>query len=136
MLSAPRRWITTRQAGFALLGAKRLVDLRRVEDGRIEDRVLADDPALGQAVASVRRLEEEHRRRLGALDPPERAARQHHVVPVAEREVAVVAEELAPACVDEEKLVTIAVSHQMIHPPLGLPQTQPQTAIDEKLRRR
>jgi hypothetical protein len=101
--------------GIALLRAERVVDLRHVEHRGIEHRVLACDAALGEPVAVAARFDEQRRKCTRRVDAPHRAARKHHVVAVAQREMAIIAIQVAVAFVHEQQLVAIAVAHEVVH---------------------
>ena len=96
--TAPRRFTSTCHSRVAgLLRAERVVDARRVEHRRIEDRVRPDESLLGQHVARVAGFDHAARS-IGAvgLEPPHRAARQHHVVAGRDREVTEIADRDRP----------------------------------------
>src|SRR5216683_5857620 len=112
-----------------LLCSKGGIDRRYVEHGGIEDRVGAEHALVGQAVAVVRRLDEENGHGTIAFDPPHRAAGQYDIIAVAKSQMAEIAEQAAAALVDEDQLVAVAVAHQAIHASFGAPLPKAQMRV-------
>ena len=107
---------------LVLLRLEGVVDLRRVEHRRIEDRMAAERcrcPAgcSWSLVASIISACV----RLLRLQPPHRAARDHDVVAVAILQMAEVAEQIARALVDEQQLVAVAIARELGHRLVELP---------------
>ena len=92
-------------------------------------------PRSGMLDGAAGRLDHQHGHGLGALDPPHRAARQDQVVALVEREVAVVAEQIARAGVDEQQLVAVAVAREMVHVAIGVPEAQLDVGVVQHRRR-
>jgi hypothetical protein len=110
---------------IALLLMKKIIELRHIEHRRIEERVRSNEALLGQAVAALRRLDQESGEWLARFDAPECAARQQDVIPRGEAQMSEIAEKLARAGVDEQDLIAVRIAHQVVHAPGGaLPEAQ------------
>ena len=118
-----------RPGALVLLRLEDLVDMRRVEHRRIEDRVPADQPLLGQREMIVRRLDHERGRRCGWRQAPHRAARDHDVVAVTIFETAIVAEQVPRSFVHEQELVAVAVAGELGHRVVELPDPHLQVRV-------
>ena len=94
-----------------------------------------DEALVGQSITRVRGLDEQGRERLGALDAPHRAARNHEVVAGLEAQVPVVAEELARSRMHEEEGVAVGVARQRARS-RATPEAHPRVRIEEEFRRR
>jgi len=99
-----------------LLGEEVLVDPRRFEHCRVEDRMPAEETLVGQHVARAGCLDQERVDGGGSLEAPHRAARQDDVVAGRHREMPEVAVQISSASVHEQQLVTIGVAREARHP--------------------
>ncbi len=117
------------RAIVALLRDEGSVHRRNIEHRRIEDCVRAEHALVRQRVAGVRGFDEHRGQRLLRLDPPHRAARNDDIVAGGEREMAIVAMQVARALMQEQQIVTIRVAHKMIHRRRCLPEANAHVAI-------
>ena len=134
METAPRRLIATSPLGVFLLILEGVVDARRVEHGRVEDRVRAHQPLVGQPIRVVSGFDEQRLQRLRALDAPHRAARNDDVVAGLDRQVTVVAEQVAAPGVNEQQFVAIGIARELRHVAGEVPEAQSHRGVVQQLR--
>jgi hypothetical protein len=114
---------------------RRVVYARRIEHRGVEDRVRSDESLVRQAVRIVGGLDEQRAQRLRAGDAPQGAARDQDVVARFEREVAIVAEEVARARVDEQQIVSVGVAGELRHGAAERPVTHAHRGVVQELGR-
>ncbi len=131
---APRRLTSTCQPCVAdCCALNAVVDARRIEDRRIEDRVRTDEALVGEHVARVGGLDQQHVDRCGDLEPPHRPARQHYVVAGTQAQVPEIAVEIGLAVVHEQQFVAVRIARELVHALRQAPEAHAAGGVREHL---
>jgi len=102
-------------AVFILLGFKGIVNSRVLQHRRIKHCMRPQHTLVGQAVSAVAVFDNQHLHWLAYLQSPGGAAGNHHVVAIAHRQLAIIAIQFATAFVQEQQVIAIAVTNQVLH---------------------